>query len=148
MNKLRVRCSKSPLFVMSRHSQWMKKRIAYIIAISKPRKYKYGRSRIIYIGTSKVGVNRLAASASHRGRDAFKELRGVKTISVHIVTCTSRRSLKTWAKLEASLLDSFFRTYGALPHYNKRKPAQRDGIFSQSRPLRILGQFATPPVGK
>src|SRR5271168_3808608 len=141
MNKLRMNCSKTPLLIMARHDQWTKKRIVYIIAINTPLRYKYGRSRIIYIGTSKRGANRLAASASHRGRDAFKELRGVKTVGVHIVTCASRKALKSWAKLEASLLDTFFRTHGTLPHYNRIKPKPKDGIFRPSALDKLIRRF-------
>jgi hypothetical protein len=123
---LRVKCSKNPLLTVKRSTQLGGKRMVYILLANKPYKYPNGkrRSRIIYIGTTGKGAGRPATSAVNKASEAF-ELRGVKTIDVHIVTCGSRKAVKTWLHLEASLLAVFRTRYFDLPIYNRKTGSVR-----------------------
>ena len=100
--------------------------MVYLLVANKPYKYPNGkrRSRIIYIGTTGKGAGRPATSAVNKASEAF-ELRGVKTIDVHIVTCGGRKAVKTWLHLEASLLAVFRTRYFDLPVYNKKTGSVR-----------------------
>jgi hypothetical protein len=111
--------------------------MVYILAANKSFRYKNGRSRILYIGTTKKGGNRPAASAVNKASEVFYKLRGVKTIDVHIVTCAPRRAMQTWKRLESALLDTFRNRYFQLPKYNKIRPTPRQGLFS----IRALGKI-------
>src|SRR5580692_11340335 len=103
---LKTKSSKTPLLTLTRSHQWTEKMV-YILAANKFYKYKNGRSRILYIGTTKKGGNRPAASAVNKASEAFYKLQGVKTIDVHIVTCTPRKAMQTWKLLESALLNTF-----------------------------------------
>jgi len=79
-----------------------------------------------------------------KASEAF-ELRGVKTIEVHIVTCGGRRAVQTWKHLESSLLAVFKDRYYALPKYNKKKGSARFSedvtLFRTEALQRILCKF-------
>ncbi len=115
--------------------------MVYILALAdnKTLKYRNGRSRIIYIGTTKKGAGRPAASAVNKASQAFGKLRGVRTIEVHIATCRPRRRLETWKHLEASLIDAFWNRYHQLPKYNKMRPKVKDGLFPTNAPVKLIG---------
>jgi hypothetical protein len=81
--------------------------MVYILTAKKPQKYKNGRSRIIYIGTTGKGTQRPATSAVDKASEAFGELRGVREIEVYIVTSGTRQAVRTWEHLESSLLAIF-----------------------------------------
>lgn len=115
--------------------------MVYILAANKPHKYRNGRSQILYIGTTKRGADRPAASAVNKASAAFYKLRGVKTIDVHIVTCSPRRAMQTWKRLESALLDVFRNRYFQLPRYNKVRPTTTEGLFSTKALTKIIGKF-------
>ena len=115
--------------------------MVYILAANKPQKYRNGRSHILYIGTTKTGADRPAASAVNKASDAFYRLHGVKTIDVHIVTCAPRRAMQTWRQLESALLDVFWNRYFQLPKYNKVRPAAKEGLFSTRALTKVIGRF-------
>src|SRR6266496_1168422 len=100
--------------------------MVYTLLANRPYKYPNGKrhSRIICIGTTGKGAGRPATSAVTKASEAF-ELRGVKTIEVHIVTCGARQAVKTWLHLEASLLAVFRTRYFDLPIYNKKSGSVR-----------------------
>jgi hypothetical protein len=52
--------------------------MVYILAANKDFKYQNGRSRIIYIGATKRGAGRPAASAVNKASQAFGKLHGAK----------------------------------------------------------------------
>jgi hypothetical protein len=117
--------------------------MVYILALADNKNYKYrnGRSRIIYIGTTKKGAGRPAASAVNKASQAFGKLRGVKTIEVHIATCRPRRHLETWKHLESSLIDAFWNRYHQLPKYNKIRPKPKDGLFPNNALGKLISGF-------
>jgi hypothetical protein len=115
--------------------------MVYILAANKYFKYRNGRSRIIYIGTTKTGAGRPAASAVNKASQAFGTLHGVKAIEAHIATCRPRKHLKTWKHLEAALLDTFRNRYYQLPKYNKVTPKPKAGLFVTNALAKIIGRF-------
>ena len=137
---LKTRSSKKALLTITRSHQWTDKMV-YILAGNKFHKYRNGRSRILYIGTTKKGADRPAASAVNKASEAFYNLRGVRTIDVHIVTCAPRKAMQTWKRLESALLDVFRNTYFQLPRYNKVRPTTREGLFSTKALQKIVAHF-------
>jgi len=121
--------------------QFLGRRAQYILAANRHLRYKNGRSRIIYIGTTGKGSARPAASAVNTASKVFGEVHGVKTIEAHIATCSPRRNLPTWKRLESSLLDTFFNRYFEPPKYNKVRPKPTVGLFAPSALLKLIRQF-------
>lgn len=116
-------------------------KLAYIICADRKIKYSNGRSRIVYIGTTKNGVNRVAQSAAKRS-DAVFGLHGVNSFKVHIVTCTPRRNVKSWHKLERALLLTFKERFGRVPHCNshgkKTKWRNEEDLFRKKRLRNVI----------
>jgi hypothetical protein len=94
-------------------------RLVYILAANKLLKYPRGRSRIVYIGTTKRGVRRVASSVAGRAAALF-ERRGVRRVDAHLLTYTRRSGgQKLWLKLERAILFMFKYEYGTIPVLNK-----------------------------
>lgn len=121
MRTLKVRCTKNALLTVQRSSRW-NKRMVYILVANKSYQYDSGRrSHIVYIGTTGKGACRPATSAVDKANEAFKDLRGMKEIRVHIASCRGRKAMRTWEHLESALLATFRDLHWGLPKYNKRK---------------------------
>jgi len=112
-----------------------KKKLVYLIVVKKPLRYPWGRSRIVYIGTTKKGVARIAQSVAARA-EAVLTLYGVREFIVRIVTCLPRSNVKTWDKLETSLLITFRAMYGSLPKCNT-KPKRAGDVFDYFKRERL-----------
>jgi hypothetical protein len=146
MRKLKIRPSKTALLTLTRSHRWTN-RMVYILAANKHQRYKdkdsktVGRSRIIYIGTTKRGAGRPAASAVNKASEVFYHLRGVRTIDVHTVTCHANNQKHAWKKLEAALIDTFRRRYFQLPKYNKVRPKHVEGLFNPNALQKLIEQF-------
>jgi len=122
-----------------------KKKLVYAILVKKSLKYKWGRSRIAYIGTTKKGVARIAQSVAARAHDVLS-IYGVREFMVRIVTFSPRPNVKTWQKLERALLIVFLHKYGEIPKCNTqgKKMKERDEFkyFTRSRLDRVLEMLA------
>jgi hypothetical protein len=106
-----------------------KDRLVYLLIADKRLKYKNGKSRIAYIGTTKKGVARIAQSVATRAEDILG-LHGVRTFHARIVTCGPRQRVKTWAKLERGLLLCFRDRFGEVPRFN-----------SQGKRMKVTDEF-------
>lgn len=94
-------------------------RLVYVLTVNKPVKYPRGRSRIVYIGTTKRGARRVASSVAHRA-GALLERSGLTTVDAYLLTYTGRPGARSmWAKLERALLFMFKYEYGDIPLANK-----------------------------
>jgi hypothetical protein len=94
------------------------KKLVYVLIANKRLSYPHGRkSAIAYIGTTKKGVARVAGSAAEKAQEILS-LHGVKKVTARIVTCSPRRKVKTWIKLERALLLEFRSAYGSVPKCN------------------------------
>jgi len=94
-----------------------KNKLVYLLIADKRLKYKTGKSRIAYIGTTKKGVARIAQSVASRA-DHILSLHGVRTFHARIATCKPRQNVATWKKLERALLLSFRERFGEVPKCN------------------------------
>jgi hypothetical protein len=122
-----------------------KKKLVYLIVVKKPLKYKWRRSRIAYIGTTKKGMGRIAQSAAAKARAILYYLHGVREFWVRIITCPPRCNLKGWEKLERAILLCFRERYGEIPKCNRQgvKIRERDEFeyFKNSRIKDIFAEF-------
>ena len=102
-------------------------------------------TRVVYIGTTKNGVSRVAESAAFRSGQVFAQ-RGVEEIQVRILACNPRQHVKTWKKLERALLIVFRETYGVIPLCNTQgkgfKVRDEFEYFSRARLTNILEDLA------
>jgi len=121
--KLTITTSKRSAMKITR-SALKAKRLVYIALANKPLKYRNGRSRIAYIGTTKKGAPRIADSAAKCAVEALK-LHGVSELSFSVVTCTPRPAVQTWRKLEAGLILEFKALYGDQPLCNTQGKRQK-----------------------
>jgi len=119
-----------------------KKKLVYAILVKKALKYKWGRSRIAYIGTTKKGVARIAQSIAARARDVLS-IYGVREFTVRIVTCSPKPGVKTWQKLERAFLLTFRQKYGELPKCNTqgKNMKQRDEYKYFTRRRLVLQRY-------
>jgi hypothetical protein len=92
-------------------------KLVYVLVADKPLKYTYGRSRIVYIGTTKNGVGRIAQSVAARTEDILSR-HGIRTFHARIVTCKPRKHVETWKKLERAVLLKFRERFGVVPKCN------------------------------
>ena len=74
--KRSIKASRKPAIVITRHGLGRNK-LVYVAKANKPRKYRYGRSAIVYIGTTKAGVKRIADSAAAKAELLLRD-HGVK----------------------------------------------------------------------
>ena len=92
-------------------------KLVYVGRANKRIRYPWGRSRIVYIGTTTKGARRVASSAARKGEDLLFE-HGIWEVEFSVMTCSKLRSVATWKKLERALLIKFRETYGAVPQGN------------------------------
>ena len=144
---MRVSINRKPAMTVYRRAL-KHRRLVYILAARKPLKYREGRSRILYIGTTKKGISRIASSVAHRSKQILKQ-RGVREIDVHVVSCEARPGLKSWGLLERALVAQFRSRYFEVPLCNtqlknKRSSEHLDGLFRPRALGKILRIFENP----
>lgn len=122
-----------------------KSKFVYVLVADKRLKYPKGRSRIVYIGTTKRGLRRLASSAADHA-DEILGLHGVRTVVARLVTCQPRQRVKTWRVLERALLLVFRERHGSQPKINihGKKIRERDEFdyFSRKRLSDVLEEVS------
>jgi hypothetical protein len=144
---MRVSVNRKPAMTVYRRVLKHRK-LVYILAARNSLKYKDGRSRILYIGTTKKGISRIAASVAHRSKKILKQ-RGVREMDVHVVSCEARPGLKSWGLLERALVAQFRSRYWNVPLCNtqlknKRSSAHLDGLFKPRALGKTLAMFESP----
>ena len=139
--RLTIRTSNHPAVTISRAALG-RSRLVYIAKANKRFKYPENRSAIAYIGTTEVGVRRIATSAAVRAQKLLG-LHGVKELKFYVITCKKKRRVKSWEKLEDDLLHVFKREYGRLPIGNKKGPSRRDHFryFNENRLRSVLRRY-------
>lgn len=104
--------------VLSVHSRVLdREKSVYFHIANRPLAYEWGDSRIVYIGTTSAGSERIMTSMAERAYDAF-QLHGVNMIEVHEIGCSPRQNVQTWRKLERVCLLAFRGLYGEKPRLN------------------------------
>lgn len=144
---MRVSVNRKPALTVYRRALKHRK-LVYILAARKPLKYLDGRSRILYIGTTKRWISRIASSVAHRSKKILKQ-RGVREMDVHVVSCEARPGLKSWGLLERALVAQFRTRYFEVPLCNtqlknKRSTEHLEELFKPRALKRILGIFEEP----
>lgn len=122
-----------------------RQKLVYFLIADRSQKYPEGRSRIVYIGTTKKGASRIAASAAFRGEQAFGSLHGVTKIQAYVIGCRPRKAMQIWKKLESAAIITFRREYGAVPNLNrqgrKKKKTDEFDYFNEDRLVEIFKRF-------
>jgi predicted GIY-YIG superfamily endonuclease len=141
---MRVTVNPKPAMTVYRRALKHRK-LVYILAARKTLKYKNGRSRVLYIGTTKKGISRIAESVAHRSKKILKQ-RGVREMDVHVVSCERRPGLKSWALMERALVAQFRSRYWQVPSCNtqlknKRTSEHLDKLFKPRALAKILNLF-------
>jgi len=140
MRKLSVKLHRSAVMTV-RRTEAARQTLVYVLVASRRQKYTYGQSHIVYIGTTKRGMNRIASSVAQRAKDVLA-LHGVRNFEVRIVTCQPRQRVKTWHKLERALLLRFRGRYGKVPllnkHGSKLQKSEEFDYFTRSRLNKVL----------
>ena len=115
--KLPVKFRKEPSFIINR-TAFRDNKLVYIARANKKIRYRWGKSRIAYIGTTKKGARRIASSAAWKGEDLLYQY-GIKHLELHVVICGKVQGVETWKKLERALLIRFRERFGQVPRANK-----------------------------
>lgn len=118
MATLRVKKHKGVALEVHRLAVQQEK-LVYVLLVNKKLKYRYGKSHIAYIGTTKKGAARIMQSAATKAGQLLA-LHGVTGLEAHIVTCHKRQRVQTWRKLERALLLEFRSMFGDVPKGNNQ----------------------------
>ena len=142
--KLRVTTLNKPSIVINR-TRATKNTLVYIAVSNKAFNYRFGKSRVVYIGTTKTGTYRIAQSAVDKSKDLFT-LHGIKQLSFYIVTCSSVKNLQSWKKLERALILTFRQLYGDPPKENiqgkRMKLTDEYDYFSRAKLLKVIEKYS------
>ncbi|MBI1955966.1 MAG: hypothetical protein HYS38_06190 [Acidobacteria bacterium] len=145
-----MRVNLSSMTAMTVHRRILKKdKVVYLLVGPKRIKYKRGRSRIAYIGTTKKGAKRIASSVAYRAEEILAHW-GFRQMDVYIVSCTSVPGLKSWRYLERALLAEFLALYQRLPKCNRqginlRYDGKLERLFKRKTIDQILMRFESLP---
>lgn len=141
---LTVQTTASPAVTITRTATKASE-LVYIAVANRPIKYPLGSSRIIYIGTTKNGAERIAASAAAKANQMLG-LHGVKKLELYVVTCSFMAKVKTWHKLERGLILSFKDLYGEPPKCNvvgkNMRWTDELEFFTKRRLSGVIGQYS------
>ena len=144
MSKLTIQTMKHAAVTIHRRAL-KRKKLVYIARANKPRRHPHGRSRIVYIGTTKAGASRIAASAAAKARQLLEE-HGVKQLDFFVVGCAPRQKVETWRKLERALILTFKHLYGEPPVGNTqgKRMKWRDELtyFTRNRLESVIGKYS------
>ena len=144
VRKSRLRVSKHPIISVKR-PQSKPDRSVYLAIASKPLRYRYGRSRIAYIGTTRAGIKRIAASAAEKAPGILTG-HGIKQVDFYIVSSQRRQRVMMWRKLERGLMLAFRERYGQIPQHNSQgdrfKWTDELSYFTRSYLDKVIARFS------
>ena len=126
-------------------------KLCYILCANKKLVYEAGRTPIVYIGTTKNGIDRVAQSAANRSWVLGEH--GITSFEARVVTCGSRQRIKSWHKLERALLLVFKERFGSVPICNtvgkNFVETNEFDLFAKSRVVDIIdGLTASGEAGE
>jgi predicted GIY-YIG superfamily endonuclease len=141
---LKIKLDKNPSVVIHRTAVRADK-LVYIARANKKMRYPWGNSRIVYIGTTKNGIRRIASSAAWKGEQLLAE-HGITQLDFYIVTCTRRKALPGWKRLERALISRFCELFGDSPQANKTgrvpQPGSWKNRFSQKKLDQVIHKLS------
>ena len=116
-------------------------KLVYILVADRKLNYENGRSKVVYIGTTKLGGARIAQSVATRAESILTR-HGVMEFEARTVTCRGRQRVKMWRKLERALLLMFKEVFDEIPKCNIHGKNYRETdefeYFAKSRLKRVL----------
>ncbi len=89
-------------------------KLVYIARAAKAQRYGGARSRIVYIGTTRKGAQRVATSAANKAPHLLKRW-GLRQLDFYVVRPGKIQKVKSWVELERDLLITFKILFGRLP---------------------------------
>jgi len=120
--------------------------LVYLAVANKKIRYASGNSRIVYIGTTKKGAQRIAASAAAKAGQMLG-LFGVQHLEFYVITSTAMANVKTWHKLERGLLLAFKAKFGQPPRCNivgkKMRWTDELTYFTRARLDGLIDQYSS-----
>lgn len=144
MPKLTIQTMKNAAVTIHRRAL-RRDKLVYVACANRSRRHPHGRSRIVYIGTTKAGASRIAASAAAKARDILED-HGVKKLDFYVVGCAPRQNVETWRKLERGLILTFKYLFGEPPVGNTqgRRMKWRDELtyFTRGRLESVIKQYS------
>jgi predicted GIY-YIG superfamily endonuclease len=152
--RLNIKLSKGPCVVIHRaafrndklvYVACANKKIRYPVRQKRRIAYMREKSRIVYIGTTRKGARRIASTAAAKGEELLYDY-GMKALVFYVVTCTRRRGVESWRKLERALIIRFRELYGDIPKGNKsgrfwRWKDEKD-YFSQDGLTQVIDELS------
>ena len=141
--KLTIKTTRKPAVTITRTAV-KNDRLVYLAVANKAVKYQYGRSRIVYIGTTKRGARRIALSAAAKASEMLSDY-GISSLEFFVVSCQARQGVKTWHKLERGLILTFREIHGEIPSCNsqgsKIKWMDEDWYFTRRRLRSVIEMY-------
>lgn len=110
--------STNPIIRIHRESAEANKLVYIAVANRMFRYSRWGKSRIVYIGMTKVGVNRVASSAAHKAAEILKEF-NCKHLDFYTIHASGHQGVALWEKLERALIIRFREIMGDVPRFNR-----------------------------
>ena len=123
--KIHVAEIKTVALVIHRHAT-DEEHFVYFGIANKPQIYPLGKSKIVYIGQTEKGIDRLASSAAETTKK-LKDTFGISSLTYYIIVPGKLIPLKPWKLLETALIDEFLHQYGNVPKANKQGKGYKIG---------------------
>jgi hypothetical protein len=127
-------------------------KLVYLLVANRPHRYPKDSSRIVYIGTTKKGLWRMALSASEKIYKGYDKLHGFTRLDGYVIWSRTRKGPGTFKGrpfyriLERAALIVFKETFGDIPVLNGNgggiKEENEFKIFARRRIERILGRYS------
>lgn len=114
---MKLKLNKNPLLRISR-SATRDTRVVYLAIANRKFRYHLGKSPIVYIGTTKIGIRRVAHSAASKAEQIIKEY-NCKYLDFYTISASGYPGVAIWEKLERALIIRFRELYGDVPKYNQ-----------------------------
>ncbi len=116
----------------------------YLLVSPRRHPYPKGRSRVLYVGRTRVGAERILSSLSERIWKAFR-LHGVHSLEVFVVHWKGMKRLNSSRHAENAFLVAFRQLHGRLPILNDKGEGLDENEafewFSRREVERHLRQF-------
>ena len=120
-------------------------KLVYVLVADRAINYSKGRSRIVYVGTTKKGGSRIAQSVATRSAQILR-LHGVIEFEARVLTRKPRQRLRMWVRLERAILLVFRECFGEIPKCNKHGKQIIEGkefeLFSRARIQRVVKELS------
>lgn len=148
MGRLTIKTTSKPAVTITRQATKVEG-LVYLGVANRPYKYPGGRSRIIYIGTTKASARRIALSAAHKAGLLLGE-HGITHLEFFVVHASRISGQETWKILERALIMTFRDRFGAPPRMNKQgtrmKWRDEHSYFTPRRLEGVIEKYSDAPV--